>query len=65
MKYTILSMEESGVKYILEGGIFKKRYVAKETDTGFYLRKKKILDVADTPKFYTKAFVYDNVPPYP
>lgn len=65
MKYRYEPMEESGVKYILEGGIFKKRYVAKETNNGFYLRKKKILDVADTPKFYLKAFVYDNVPPYP
>ena len=58
-------MEESGVRYVLDGGEFKKMYLVKETDTGFYLRKKKILDVADTPKFYLKAFVYDNVPPYP
>lgn len=65
MKYRTGQAKDDGVKYILEGGIFKKMYVVKETDTGFYLRKKKILDVADTPKFYLKAFVYDNVPPYP
>ena len=65
MEYRQEPQKNSNVKYILEGGIFKKRYVAKETNNGFYLRKKKILDVADTPKFYLKAFVYDNVPPYP
>lgn len=65
MEYRQEPQKNSNVKYILEGGIFKKMYVVKETDTGFYLRKKKILDVADTPKFYLKAFVYDNVPPYP
>ena len=62
MKYRYEPMEENGVKYILEGGIFKKRYVVKETNNGFYLRKKKILDVADTPKFYLKAFVYHTAP---
>ena len=60
MEYRQEPQKNSNVKYILEGGIFKKMYVVKETDTGFYLRKKKILDVADTPKFYLKAFVYDN-----
>ena len=59
MKYRTEQVKDDGVKYIMEDGVFKKRYVAKETDNGFYLRKKKILDVADTPKFYTKAFVYD------
>ena len=65
MEYRQEPQKNSNVKYILEGGIFKKRYVVKKTNNGFYLRKKKILDVADTPKFYLKAFVYDNVPPYP
>ena len=60
MEYRQEPQKNSNVKYILEGGIFKKMYVVKETDTGFYLRKKKILDVSDPPKFYPKAFVYDN-----
>lgn len=60
MEYKQTTPKDDGVKYIMEDGVFKKRYVAKETDNGFYLRKKKILDVADTPKFYTKAFVYDT-----
>lgn len=60
MEYKQITPKDDGVKYIMEDGVFKKRYVAKEADNGFYLRKKKILDVADTPKFYTKAFVYDT-----
>lgn len=60
MEYKQTTPKDDGVKYIMEDGVFKKRYVAKETDNGFYLRKKKILDVADTPKFYTKAFVYET-----
>lgn len=60
MKYRTGQAKDDGVKYIMEDGVFKKRYVAKETDTGFYLRKKKILDVSDPPQFYLKAFVYDN-----
>ena len=60
MEYSQNAQKDDGVRYILEDGIFKKMYVVKETDTGFYLRKKKILDVADTPKFYTKAFVYET-----
>lgn len=65
MEYRQEFQKNSNVKYILDSGTFKKMYVVKEVDNGFYLRKKKILDVADTPKFYPKAFVYDNVPPYP
>lgn len=60
MKYRTGQAKDDGVKYIMEDGVFKKRYVAKETDNGFYLRKKKILDIADPPQFYLKAFVYDN-----
>lgn len=60
MKYRTGQAKDDGVKYIMEDGVFKKRYVAKETDNGFYLRKKKILDVSDPPQFYLKAFVYDN-----
>ena len=52
--------KETNVRYVLENGKFTKMYVVKETDTGFYLRKKKILDIADPPQFYLKAFVYDN-----
>lgn len=60
MEYSQNAQKDDGVRYILEDGIFKKMYVVKETDTGFYLRKKKILDVSDPPQFYLKAFVYDN-----
>ena len=60
MEYRQEPQKNSNVKYILDGGTFKKMYVVKETDTGFYLRKKKILDVSDPPRFYLKAFVYDN-----
>ena len=65
MEYRQETQKNSNVKYILEDGIFKKMYLVKETDNGCYLRKKKILDVSDPPQFYLKAFVYDNVPPYP
>lgn len=60
MEYRQEFQKNSNVKYILDGGIFKKMYVVKETNTGFYLRKKKILDISDPPQFYLKAFVYDN-----
>lgn len=60
MEYRQEFQKNSNVKYILDGGTFKKMYVVKEVDNGFYLRKKKILDIADPPQFYLKAFVYDN-----
>lgn len=60
MEYSQNAQKDDGVRYVLDGGEFKKMYLVKETDTGFYLRKKKILDIADPPQFYLKAFVYDN-----
>lgn len=60
MEYRQEPQKNSNVKYILEDGIFKKMYVVKETDNGCYLRKKKILDVNDRPKFFEKYLVYTS-----
>ena len=62
MEYRQEPQKETNVRYILEDGIFKKMYVVRETEYGVYLRKKRILDITDTPKLYPKHAVYtDNV----
>lgn len=60
MEYRQEPQKNSNVKYILEGGIFKKMYVVRETEYGVYLRKKRILDITDTPKLYPKHAVYTD-----
>lgn len=60
MEYRQEPQKNSNVKYILEGGIFKKMYFVKETPEGIYLRRKKILDVTDRPQLYPAYLVYTN-----
>lgn len=60
MEYSQNAQKDDGVRYVLDGGEFKKMYLVKETDNGCYLRKKKILDVNDRPKFFEKYLVYTS-----
>lgn len=60
MEYKQEPQKDDGVRYVLEGGKFKKMYLVKETDEGIYLRRKKILDVTDRPQLYPAYLVYKN-----
>lgn len=60
MEYSQNAQKDDGVRYVLDGGIFKKMYVVKETPEGIYLRRKKILDVTDHPQLYPAYLVYTN-----
>ena len=60
MEYSQNAQKDDGVRYVLDGGEFKKMYLVKETPEGIYLRRKKILDVTDRPQLYPAYLVYTN-----
>lgn len=60
MEYSQNAQKDDGVRYVLDGGKFTKMYLVRETEYGVYLRKKRILDITDTPKLYPKHAVYTD-----
>lgn len=60
MEYKKNNITDTGERYIIENGKVVKRYFAGQDGYIVYLRKQRVLNVADTPKAYNSWQVYTS-----